>query len=148
MYPPPTSSPIPEQSIKINSYLPWCLDLFLMTLLGSKWDMIRHLFKNSSNNSILGFCKNPSLISSHTVKGPTVSNFKALTSKMTSGMPKMCKSHFGQLCAYLMSPDTHHRTCPRYSHKECSSQVSKNFYKYFSSYRADKPLWLQARIYN
>ena len=28
MYPPPTSSPIPEQSIKINSYLPWCLDLF------------------------------------------------------------------------------------------------------------------------
>ena len=50
----------------------------------------------------------------------------------------MSKSLFGQLCAYLMSCDTHHRTCPRYLPKECSRQVSKKFEKYFSSYRADK----------
>ena len=39
----------------------------------------------------------------------------------------MSKSLFGQLCAYLMSCDTHHRTCPRYLPKECSRQVSKKF---------------------
>ena len=50
----------------------------------------------------------------------------------------MSKSLFGQLCAYLMSCDTHHRTCPRYLPKECSRQVSKKFEKYFSSYCADK----------
>ena len=42
------------------------------------------------------------------------------------------------LCAYLMSCDTHDRTCPNYLPKEYSSQVSKGFEKYFSSYRADK----------
>ena len=43
----------------------------------------------------------------------------------------MSKSHFGQLCAYLMSCDTHYRTCPRYSPRECSSQVSKKIEKIF-----------------
>ena len=36
------------------------------------------------------------------------------------------------------SSDTHHRTYPRYSPKECSRKISVRFEKHFSSYRAEK----------
>ena len=34
-------------------------------------------------------------------------NWKALTKKLTSGMPKMSKSHDRPVCAYLMSMQDH-----------------------------------------
>ena len=48
---------------------------------------------------------------------------KALAEKLTSGMPKMCKSHDRPLCTYLVRYETHIQPSPRswpkwYIHKK------------------------------
>ena len=42
------------------------------------------------------------LINSFPTRTPFMPNWKALTKKLTSGMPKMSKSHDRPVCAYLM----------------------------------------------
>ena len=58
--------------------------------------------KKFRKNTNIGIQQNPGLISYILLRTPFMPNWKALTKKMTSGMPKMSKSHDRPVYAYLM----------------------------------------------
>ena len=71
-------------------------------------------------------------------KSPTVSNFKALTYKNDFRNVRYVKVALGAImCIFNEVWYPSSWTCQRYLPREYSSEVSKSFEKYFSSYRAD-----------
>ena len=77
-----------------------------------------------------------------------IPSLKALTRKLTSGMPKMPKSHDQPLCAYLMRYDahiqSHQRSWPKWHGNQISLKSKENNW----SYRLDtKHSWPSTQVH-
>ena len=92
---------------------------------------IKKSVKNSGKIQILKFSKHRTLYINITCPHKVSLNIlslKALAGKLTSGTPKMPKSHDQPLCVYLMRYDTHLQSHPRFWPKWylCQKKLKSN----------------------
>ena len=71
------------------------------------------MHKKPWKHTPIGIWQNPELISHVPLRSLNIPSLKALTEKLTTGMPRMPKSHNRPLCTYLMKYDADTESHPR-----------------------------------